>query len=146
MAVFLSSLLALGFLTTSVSAAEEVRLSSLELGRVQQGTDKPGVDRSADGKPLSIGGHPFAHGFGTHAPSALHLDLHGGTTRFTAQVGINDEGQPIRNNGSVEFIIEGDGKVLWSSPVMRGGMAAQAVDLDLSGVQMLALRVTDGFD
>jgi len=127
-------------------AAGEVRLSALDLTRVQQGSGKPGVDRSTKGKPLSIAAREYTHGLGTHAPSVLHLDLQGGSTRFTAQVGINDDGPATKNNGSVEFLIEGDGKVLWCSPLMRAGMPAQAVDLDLSGVRMLALRVSDGFD
>ena len=125
---------------------EDVRLSSLDLTRVQQGNGKPGVDRSVDGKPLRIAGHDFNHGLGTHGPSVLHLNLAGGSTRFTAKVGIDDNGQEKPQNGSVEFIIEGDGKVMWSSPLLRGGMRAQAVDLDLSGVKLLTLRVTDGFD
>ncbi|KAB2639380.1 MAG: hypothetical protein DVB26_06965 [Verrucomicrobia bacterium] len=128
------------------AAAEEVRLSALNLSRTQQGTGKPGTDHSTDGKPLRIAGQAFAHGLGTNAPSLLHLDLQGGCSRFTAKVGIDDEGQANKSGGSVEFIIEGDHKVLWCSPLMRGGMAAQAVDLDLSGVKLLALRVTDGFD
>ena len=139
-------LIGLGLLAASAAAADEVRLSSLDLTRVQQSDGKPGVDRAANGKPLRIGGHDYQHGLGTNAPSVVHLDLQGGSTRFTAQVGITDDGPASKNNGSVEFIIEGDGKVLWCSPLMRGGMAAQAIDLDLSGVKLLALRVTDGFD
>jgi len=127
-------------------SAEEVRLSALDLSRTQQGNGKPGMDRSTDGKPLRIAGQAFAHGLGTSAPSILHLDLQGGSTRFTAKVGIDDDGQAHQKSGSVEFIIEGDHKVLWCSPLMHGGMAAQAVDLDLTGVKLLALRVTDGFD
>jgi hypothetical protein len=141
-----ATLLGLGLLAASAAAAEEVRLSSLDLTRVQQSDGKPGADRAANGKPLRIGGHDYQHGLGTSAPSVVHLDLQGGSTRFTAQVGITDDGPTSKKNGSVEFIIEGDGKVLWCSPLMRGGMAAQAVDLDLSGVKQLALRVTDGFD
>ena len=130
----------------TAGAVEEVHLSSLDLTRTQQGEGKPGVDLSVQGKPLSIAGKKYSHGFGTHADSVLHVDLHGGSARFTAQVGINDEGSPVKQDGSVEFIIEGDGKTLWSSPLMRGGMPAQVVDLDVSGVQMLTLRADDGFD
>ena len=145
-AVSLSSLIVLTLLAASASASEEVRLSSLDLARVQQGNGKPGLDRSVDGKPLCIAGHEYKHGLGTHAPSVVHLDLQGGSTRFTAKVGIDDNGDANQKKGSVEFIIEGDGKVLWCSPLLGGGMKAQAVDLNVSGVKMLALRVTDGFD
>ena len=141
-----SAFFVLCLLATRTAAAEEVRLSSLDLSRAQQGNGKPGVDHSANGKPLRIAGQAFSHGLGTCAESVLHLDLQGGSTRFTAKVGIDDDGQANKKNGSVEFIIEGDNKVLWCSPLMRGGMAAQAVDLALSGVKLLTLRVTDGFD
>ena len=135
------------FLCFTINAAgEDVRLSSLDLTRVQQGEGKPGVNVSSDGKLLSIAGKKYDHGFGTHAESILQVDIHGGSTRFKAQVGINDEGNPVKQVGSVEFIIEGDGKTLWSSPVMHGGIPAQAVDLDVSGVQLLTLRAGDGFD
>ena len=133
-------------LLTAVAAVDEVRLSSLDLTFTQQGHGKPGVDCSVDKKPLRIAGKNFSHGFGTYAPSVVHLDLKGGSTRFTAQVGIDDEGNDKASGGSVEFIIEGDGKVLWVSPLMRGGMPAQAVDVDMTGVKLLTLRVSDGFD
>ncbi len=146
LAKLLSVSIVLAALGTPLFAAEEVRLSALDLGHMQQSSGKPGVDRSTKGEPLRIAAREYAHGLGTHAPSALHLDLQGGSTRFTAQVGINDGGPAGKSSGSVEFVIEGDGKVLWCSPLMRGGMPAQAVDLDVTGVKMLALRVTDGFD
>jgi hypothetical protein len=129
---------------------EEVRLSSLDLNRIQQRDGRPGVDQAAYGKkevakPLSIAGKTYEHGCGTQAPSVLHLELQGGTRRFTAQVGVQDEGN-AKNNGGAEFVIEGDDKVLWTSPLMREGKAAQAVDLGLSGVRKLALKVNGGFD
>ena len=136
------SLVSLG----TLPAEEVVRLSSLDLSHMQQAKGKPLADQTANGKPFSIGGHEYPHGVTTHAPSLLHLDLQGGSIRFTAQVGINDSEPAKKDRGSVEFVIEGDGKVLWCSPLMRGGMAAQAIDLDVSGVRALALRVNDGFD
>ncbi len=48
--------------------------------------------------------------------------------------------------GSVEFIVEGDGKVLWKSGIMRQGDAPKPLVLDISGIQMLSLLVTDGKD
>lgn len=128
------------------SSATEVHLSSLDLSHVQQAQGKPGVNKSTKGTPLRVASQQYSHGLGTHAPSVLHLDLRGGCKRFTARVGVTDAGAVAKRSGSVEFVIEGDGKVLWSSPIMRGGMPAHAVDLDLSGVKMLTLRVSDGFD
>ena len=61
-------------MSLSPLAAEEVRLSALDLSRIQQAKGKPGMDRSTTGKPLSIAAREFTHGLGTHAPSVLHLD------------------------------------------------------------------------
>ena len=143
---FLTSVTTLLALGVTLSAAEVVHLSSLNLSQVRQRSGKASADRSADGKPFSIAGRECSNGVITQAPSEVHLDLQAGSTRFTAQVGVNDKGPATKNDGGIEFIIEGDGKVLWSSPLMHRGMAAQGVDLDLSGVKSLALRVNEGFD
>ena len=131
---------------TSLYAVEQVQLSTLDLKLAVQGHGHPGVDRSVEGKPLSIAGQRFEHGFGTHAPSELCIDLKGGSTRFTASVGIDGEDGAIGNDGSVEFIVLGDGKELFRSGVMRGGQKAKSADVDLTGLKMLILRVTDGGD
>ena len=111
-----------------------------------QGFGQPGIDRSVEGKPLSIGGKKFEHGVGSHAPSEMHFDLKGGSSRFSARVGIDEEDGAIRSDGSVEFFVEGDGKVLWQSGVMKGGMAAKEVTVDLKGVNKLTLRASDAGD
>jgi len=58
-------------------------------------------------------------------------------------VGVNDLPS---GKGSVEFIVRGDGKVLWQSGVVRGGEAAKNVDVSVKGVRTLMLEVTDGKD
>jgi len=143
---FLTSVITLLALGVTLSAAEVIHLSSLDLSQVRQRSGKANADRAADGKPFSIGGREYSNGVSAQAPCEVHLDLQGGSTRFSAQVGVNDKGPVAKNDGGIEFIIEGDGRVLWSSPLMHRGMAAQAVDLDLSGVKSLALRVNEGFD
>lgn len=102
---------------------------------------KPGL--GVAGKPLRIGGKEFARGVGTHAESKLRVDLGGKARRFFAQVGVDDG---AGGQGSVEFIVSGDGKILWRSGRLEGGKAALPVDVNLSGVRVLALRVTDGGD
>ena len=136
--------LLLGLLTATVTTAAEVRLSALDLTRVQQSNGKASADQSGKGKALRINGHEFKHGVCTEAPSVVHVALQGGSTRFTAMVGVDDEGKPAK--GGVEFVIEGDGKVLWTSPLISGGVAAHKVDLDLTGIKLLTLRADKGFD
>jgi hypothetical protein len=46
----------------------------------------------------------------------------------------------------VVFQVVGDGEVLHDTGVLRGGTAAVPLDVDLTGVESLTLRVTDGGD
>ena len=126
------------------AAAEAVWLDALDLSQAQQEWGSPQRNKSVDGKPLSLGGRTFAHGFGTHAESLLRLDLKGGCDRFSATVGVDDE---VKNSGgSVEFKLIADGKTLWASGVLRAGQPAKLVEVALSGVQKLSLLATDGGD
>lgn len=123
--------------------AEEVPLSSLDLSQMTTGWSVAKAGREIAGGPLSIDGEKFAEGVGTHATSKFRVKLGGRAKRFSAEVGVDDS---AGGQGSVEFIVEGDGKVLWHSGVLKGGDPAKAVNVDLAGVQTLVLRVTDGGD
>ncbi len=120
-----------------------VWLSSLDLSVVEQGWGKATADRSVEGHTLSIGGKKFEHGLGTHSPGVVVLNLNGGSSRFTAWVGIDDESG---KRGSAEFQVLADSRLLWSSGVLHGGDTAKRVDLDISNVKHLALLVGDGGD
>lgn len=135
---------ALLVLTTAAAHADNtVWLSSLDLSKATQGFGKPQADKSIDGHPLTLNGHTFAHGFGTHSPGMLAVELDGGATRFNATVGIDDEVGGGR--GHAEFEVLGDGgKLLWRSGVMHQGDPAKTVDLDLTGMKRIILRVTTG--
>ena len=124
-------------------SAETVWLDTLDLSKVRQGYGTPQVNRAIRETPLSIGGKKFQRGFGTHAASALWLDLGGKAERFQANVGLDDA---AAGPGSVEFRIHGDGKKLFDSGVMKPGDTAKKVDIDLSGKEALLLQVTDAGD
>src|SRR2546426_7825847 len=123
--------------------AEPLWLSSLDLSRMTCGWSVPKADLGVAGKPISIGGKQFTRGVGTHAESWLRVDLGGKASRFFAQVGLDDS---AGSQGSVEFIVSGDGKILWRSGLLEGAKAPLPVDVNVSGVRVLALRVTDGGD
>jgi alpha-galactosidase len=136
--------LALCVCSFAVSAAENVRLSSLDLTRMRQGWGKPQIDRSIREQPLSIGGRRFDHGVGTHAKSVLWVDLGGGAERFKAFVGVDDAaGSP---KASVAFKIVADGRTLWRSGPVKLGQPPIPVDVDLRGVRTLILLVGDTGD
>jgi len=127
----------------STQGAETVRLSSLDLSTMTTGWGRPRADRSIDGNPLTIAGRQYAHGVGTHAASRFVLAVNG-ATRFTAQVGVDDEVTGAQ--ASVEFVVFVDGAERFRSGVMKRGDAAKAVDVDLAGAKGVMLLVTDARD
>ena len=126
----------------AVWAAETNYVSDLDL-RVSQGWGDPHRDLSVDGNPLSIGGHKYEHGLGTHAISIMRLGLDGKAESFTADVGVDGSES---TDGSVTFTVMGDGKKLFESGIMHGGDAPKPVSIDLHGVKTLMLYVGDAGD
>ncbi len=93
---------------------------------------------------MSIAGQKFTSGVGTHARSVIIVELGGGSSRFHAVCGVDDNARAGR--GSVQFRIAGDGKLLWKSPVMKAGDKGQPIDLDVSGIKTLFLIAADTGD
>ncbi|HTJ79435.1 MAG TPA: NPCBM/NEW2 domain-containing protein [Rariglobus sp.] len=122
--------------------AENIPLSSLDLKSVEQEWGRAQQDKAVTGGPLIIAGQTFKNGLGTHANGRFVIDLGGGSDRFTAMVGVNDDTKA----GSVEFVIRGDDYELWRSGIMRIGDAAKKADVSLKGIRVLSLEVTDAGD
>ena len=141
--------LALGFslavFTTGIASAETVWLDELNLANAAQGWGDPHKNQSVDGHTLTIAGKQFARGFGTHAEGVLRVNLAGGAQEFSASVGVDDE---VNSNAaaSVEFVVRGDGKVMWNSGVMKAGDAPKNCEVNLAGVKSLVLEVGDAGD
>jgi alpha-galactosidase len=125
--------------------AETVWVDDLDLSQVVQDYGKPTSKTSLDGHKLAIAGRTYERGFGTHAESWFAVRLDGKGRAFSAELGLDDEvkGRP---GGTAAFVLVGDGKQLWSSGPMRVGDAALACRVDLAGVKLLELVVTDGGD
>jgi len=133
-----------GSLSEPCRAEETILLGSLDVSLATQGWASPVANQSINKTPLLIAGQKFASGLGTHAVSLLYLDLQGGTRRFTASVGVDDEAKA--DAGSVEFHVYGDGKLLWKSKVLRSRQVAEQLDVNLTGVKTLLLLVGDAGD
>jgi alpha-galactosidase len=123
---------------------ETIRLSSLDLSGTRQGWGKVQIDKSVTGKEILIAGKKYEFGVGTHSASAIRIGLKQKPVHFQAEVGVDD--QALGKPGSVVFRITGDGKTLWESPVMKAGMPAVPVSLDIKKVKELALLATDAGD
>ncbi|HVV00313.1 MAG TPA: alpha-galactosidase, partial [Verrucomicrobiae bacterium] len=128
----------------ALAGAEEiVPLEKLDLTQMTAGFKQPQPNREVTGRPLQIRGKRFKNGVGTHANSKFRVDLHKQAKRFTATVGVDDT---AKGNGSVEFLVLGDGRELWKSGVLTRKDGAKPVSVNLTGVGALELRVTDARD
>jgi alpha-galactosidase len=86
---------------------------------------------------MSIAGHAYSHGLGTHADCRIQLDLGGAAEKFSAAVGIDDA---AGNAGAtVIFKVLADGKTLRKTSVMKLGQPAEKLDVDVRGVKTLVL-------
>jgi alpha-galactosidase len=139
-----AAVLAVIFSAAGNVSAGTVWLDELDISATVQGWGTVHKDKSVEDHALTIGTAKFDRGMGTHAQSALYLNLKGGTDKFSASVGVDAEVGPDR--GSVEFSVLGDGKVLWHSGVMKSGDSAKALEVNLAGVKVLGLMVSDGGD
>jgi hypothetical protein len=113
------------------------------------GWGPPEIDRSNgerapdDGGPIRVGTDAFEHGIGAHAPSRIVLNLGGRCSLFLADVGLDEE---VGDRGSVVFEVWGDGERLATSGLVRGPQAAVPIVADLTGVEVMTLRVGPGGD
>jgi len=118
-------------------------LTALGPIHADQNVGNPRPARNIVGAKLKIGEESYALGIGCFAQSLLEYPLDGRFKRFTATVGVDTAAE---GRGSVVFEVHGDGKKLWSSPLMSGLDAPKKVDVPVAGIRRLRLIVTDGGD
>ncbi|MEU8031493.1 beta-galactosidase [Streptomyces sp. NPDC049099] len=102
-----------------------------------------GEQAAGDGRPIRIAGVGHAKGLGTNSVSDVELYLAGKCSRLAADVGVDDE---TDGAGTVTFSVIADGRTLVTTPTIRGKQAAVPIDVDVSGVQVVDLKVGDAGD
>lgn len=102
-----------------------------------------GESAPGDGKPLTVGGISYDKGIGVHADSVVTVHLGGACSRFTAEIGVDDE---VGDGGSTTFEVLADGKKVYDSEVLTGENAPVSVGAAVDGAERLTLRVTDAGD
>jgi len=102
-----------------------------------------GEIRAEDGRPLMINGTRYTKGLGVHAYSDVRYLLGGRCSTFEATVGVDDE---VGSLGSVVFRVFVDGVERYTSRVMTGAAASEAVSVNVASANVLTLVVTDGGD
>ncbi|MFN3648838.1 MAG: NPCBM/NEW2 domain-containing protein [Armatimonadota bacterium] len=95
-------------------------------------------NQSASGRPLRLRGRTYTRGLGMRSRSQVTYTLDGSFAKLVSLVGIDDE---VGRGGSVVYRVFGDDKLLWESPIVRGGDAPLPVEVPLKGVLLLRLEV-----
>jgi len=123
--------------------AQTIYIDEMDLSKMEIGWGENQINKSVEGNPLTIAGQLFERGVGTHAVSKMMIDLHGKGKVFSAMAGVDDESG---ERATVEFFVFGDGEILWQSGLVKKGDHARSVEVDLKGVDKMALYISDGGD
>jgi glucose/arabinose dehydrogenase len=102
-----------------------------------------GQKKANDGKLITLNGVSYATGLGVNATSNVSFNLSGDYLQFVSDIGVDDE---VGDAGSVVFQVFGDGKKLFDSGKMTGSSPTQSIDIDVTGVNILKLVVTNAGD
>lgn len=123
---------------------QEIYASDLKQEAVQNGWGPLERDKSngellaGDGKPLTLAGKRYAKGLGVHADSSVTYKLNKLCSRFSADIGLDDE---VGNAGRVTFRIVADGTEIFHSTALTGSSATVPVSVNLQNVTNLTLLV-----
>jgi len=126
------------------SEEKKVAVSDLEFGAQAVGWGRPLRDQvrteGAGTCFLQVGGVFSPSGLYSHAPSRYELLLGRNWTSLSTSYGLQDG-----HDGSVVFVIRGDGRELFRSPTIRGHRLRE-VAVDVSDVDVLELLVENAGD
>jgi hypothetical protein len=97
-------------------------------------------DEMVHGGPLRMEGRAYARGLGVHGNHRLEYALNRRFSRLFVRCGIDDAAGA---QGEATFRVTGDGRTLAEARRRRGEVPA-AIDVDISGVERLALETDPG--
>jgi len=95
----------------------DIFLSDLQPSKATTGFGQVGVNRSAEGKPLTVGGKTYEKGMGVHAASELVYPCKPEYRRFVAIAGLDHEKRDDERP-SVVFQVWADRQLLAESPML----------------------------
>ena len=115
---------------------------SFDLKLIRQDHSTLKFDESCMGTPLAIGSKSFQKGLGTHANSEIRIVFQEAVTRFTSQVGIDNNFDTQGVRGSVRFTVKAGDKEILTTPTRTGKDEPFAIDVKLpEGTTELVLLV-----
>jgi hypothetical protein len=103
--------------------------------------NQPRKDRNLNGDPLRLGRQSYFKGLALHAYTLLEYQLDGEYREFRCVLGVDEQVGGSEGPTLVKF--EGDGKVLFETPVLRKD-APKEVKFNIKDVQKLRIVVSSG--
>jgi len=123
---------------------EEIPMAELEPSRTASDTQGLPPEWVLSRRPFVVNGRRFDVGLGLRSGSEVEYDLKGLFVTFLTEVGIDDSSPEMKDPEALEFSLVGDGKVLWASGPVRKADGLERVEIPVSGVRALVLRVAGG--
>jgi hypothetical protein len=99
------------------------------------------LDTNLDGSPLTLSDGKYTKGIAMHARCILQYKLAGEFSRFRAKVGLEE---PAGHEGRTIVRLVGDNKTLYENLDTRGDQPPKDLDIDIAGVNQLALEADFG--
>lgn len=116
-------------------------LGSMDLSMWQQGWGKVQVNQTVSGSPVVVAGKTYSVAVGSHASGGGSFLVDGRASLITGSVAMADSG-----GGEGSFAIYGDSRRLWQSENLKKGDPPKPLSVDLSGVRVLTLTMSDGLN
>ena len=102
---------------------------------MRQDFEKLEINKSVIATPLRIGERDFTRGLGTHSVGHLRVVSDDPIVSFAAWVGVDHNVRTESGIGSIAFVVATQDKELQRTEIMRGGEAAQRIELALEGTK-----------
>lgn len=123
-----------------VSSPDVLLLSELKMDGYEQAWGVPQVNQTVEHGKITLDKETFRYGIGSHAPAFVRYHLPRSYTKLHVTVGLDDESAC---GDGAHFVIIGEGRELFRSKRMYS-TEKQTVEVDVSGVKTLELRLDEG--
>jgi alpha-galactosidase len=143
-------------LVTPEDRAAARRFTAAKFEAQTQTSQKPGLTvvrnngvvelNARCGKPLKIVDSEFKNGIAAHATSKIVVSLPAPGKKFTAKIGLDNNGQTVGGRGSVVFSVNVGGSEAFHSDVLQVGTQAKPIEVDLKNAKQFSLEVADAGD
>jgi hypothetical protein len=120
-------------------AENQIALSQLKPNFVRQDYGRLQINKSTNGKILSVAGKRFDNGLGTHANSRIDYVLPSNAFELSFMFGLDDEVE----SANVTFSVWGDNQLLWQSEPLYGSEKnLESIKVMIKNIKQLSLRVS----